>query len=360
MNQGINSYRESVLSNPVAARQRFLTAAALRYTILELDSPASRTGRLGRKMRIRQATLDDTHQIVALFAAKIPVWQRFNAEGHVEDLPYEALTIYERWLHGGAWMALETGAIWLNHLLSGNGLAWVVDDEGRILAYAEAFVNRELTPMNTHLHLAQIMVGDSGPEEVHHLLADAVLKDARGPGRLSVAYPDYDEVHARYYRTYFGAKESFRLTRYALSAQIGQSFYKSQDYDKSDANVIEGWAMAAGRLTSPRAMWESEWVEHWRGIPPILERSKHRQYVNASGHEALVCFHQQQYNERVADVLCWSPRHLSTQLLVAIRDMGHRLGFRSLTFAIPDFSAKLLPEDSAPEPNQQVIATVNV
>ena len=62
----------------------------------------------------------------------------------------------------------------------------------------------------------------------------------------------------------------------------------------------------------------------------LSNASKYRQYVNASGHEALVCFYQQQFIERNADVYCWSPRHLSTQLLVAIRDMGHRLGLPQL------------------------------
>ena len=62
-------------------------------------------------MRVRQATLDDTQQIVALFSGRVPVWQRLGERGQVEDLPYDALTIYERWLHGGAWMSLETGAI---------------------------------------------------------------------------------------------------------------------------------------------------------------------------------------------------------------------------------------------------------
>ena len=235
-------------------------------------------------MQVRQATLDDTRQIVALFVSRIPVWQRFTADGQVEDLPYDELTIYERWLHGGAWMTLETGAIWLSHILSGSGFAYVVEDGDEILAFAEAFVNRELTPMNTHLHLAQMLVDERCSDDAHHLLAEAMLNDARGPGRLPVAYPDYDKAQATYYRAFFGASETFRLTRYSLSAQVGQSFYKSQDYDQSDASVIDGWAMAVGRWTSPRAMWESEWAEHWRGIPQILERSKHRQYVNASRH----------------------------------------------------------------------------
>jgi len=311
-------------------------------------------------MLVRQATLDDTQQIVTLFSGRVPVWQRLGEQGQVEDLPYDALTIYERWLHGGAWMSLETGAIWLSHVLSGNGLAYVLDDGDQVLAYAEAFLNRELTPMGAHLHLAELMVDERCSDEVHHTLADAILVDARGPGRLSVAHPDYDKDLATYYRKYFGASEAFRLSRYSINAQIGQSFYKSQEYDKTDASMIDDWALAVGRWSSPRALWESEWIEHWSSIPQIIERSKHRHYINASGHEALVCFHQQLYNDRNADVYCWSPRHLSTQLLVAIRDLGHRLGFRTLKLALPDSSAELLPTEHSSDPNQQVIASVSV
>ncbi len=311
-------------------------------------------------MQARQATIDDTQKIVRLHTARVPIWQRLNAQSQVENLPYDRLTIYERWLHGGAWMSLETGAIWLSHLLSGAGFAYVVADHDRILAYAEAFINRELTPMGTHLHVANWLVAEESGDDARLTLADAILADARGPARLSVDYPAYDQEQATAFRKYFGVSETFRLTRYALNAHIGQSFYKSQDYDKVDASIIDGWALAVGRLSSPRALWETEWIEHWRGIPQIIERQKHRHYVNASGHEAIVCFHQQLYNERNADVYCWSPRNLSTQLLVAIRDMGHRLGFRALTLALPDFSAKLLPADTAADPNEQIIATVNV
>ncbi len=311
-------------------------------------------------MLVRQATIDDTQKIVDLFTARVTIWQRLSAAGQVENLPYDELTIYERWLHGGAWMSLETGAIWLSHLLSGNGLAYVVDAAGQILAYAEAFANRELTPLGTHLHVADMLVAEDSADAVHLLLADAILADARAPGRLSVDYPAYDQDQATYFRKYFGAAEEARLTRYTLNAHIGQSFYKSQEFDKTDASLIDGWALAVGRWTSPRALWESEWTEHWSGIPQIAQRKKHRHYVNASGHEAFVCFHQQLYNERNAEVYCWSPRNLSTQLLVAIRDMGHRRGFRVLTLALPDFSAKLLPADTTTDPNEQVIATVNV
>ena len=123
--------------------------------------------------------------------------------------------------------------------------------------------------MGAHLHLAAILVDDSASDEVHHRLADAILADARGAGKLSVAYPDYSDDLATYYRKYFGASEAFRLKRYTINAQLGQSFYKSQEYDKTDASVIDGWALAVGRLTSPRALWESEWIEPGAAFPRL-------------------------------------------------------------------------------------------
>ena len=55
---------------------------------------------------VREAIMDDTAAISALFRQQVNVWQRFDADGRVEELPYEKLTIYERWLHGGAWMSI--------------------------------------------------------------------------------------------------------------------------------------------------------------------------------------------------------------------------------------------------------------
>ena len=311
-------------------------------------------------MIVRRATLDDARRIVKLHIDAIPLWQRLDDRGRVQDLPYDALSIYERWLHGGAWMTLETAAIWLNHLLSGGGLAWVVDDEGTLVAYAEAFVNNELLPMARHLHLAGLRCADSAGLEAHQLLADAILDDAREASQLSVAYPEYDAETANYYRTRFGVSEAFRLRGYTLSAQISQSFYKVQAYDRMGADLIDGWAMPIGRTSSPRHMWESEWQALWNGIPQIASRGKHRLYINAAGHEALLCFQQQLYKTRHADVYCWSPRHLSAPLLVAVRDQGHRLGFRWLTLALPESAAKLLPGDAVADPNEQVIATAGL
>ncbi|MCA9914442.1 MAG: hypothetical protein KC496_13900 [Anaerolineae bacterium] len=47
-------------------------------------------------MQIRKANLDDTQTITELFRAGVARWERMDSEGRVEDLPYDALTVYER------------------------------------------------------------------------------------------------------------------------------------------------------------------------------------------------------------------------------------------------------------------------
>src|SRR5438105_2932338 len=108
-------------------------------------------------INIRQACLDDTQAISALFRAPINVWQRLNERGQVQDVDYSALTIYERWLHGGPWMSVETGAIQLSHVLRGAGAALVAELNGQVCAYAEAYHNIEPSPFGDNLSLAHLI-----------------------------------------------------------------------------------------------------------------------------------------------------------------------------------------------------------
>ncbi|MBZ0289637.1 MAG: N-acetyltransferase, partial [Anaerolineae bacterium] len=109
-------------------------------------------------IQVRSAALDDTLAISALWRSHITVWQRVNAQGQVEDVPYEALTIYERWLHGGPWMSAETGAIHLSGLLRGAGVPLVVESAGQVVGYGEAYHGVEPAPFGNHLHVAHLVV----------------------------------------------------------------------------------------------------------------------------------------------------------------------------------------------------------
>jgi acetyltransferase (GNAT) family protein len=302
-------------------------------------------------MLIRQPTLDNTQAISALFQAKFERWQRIDENSQVEDLPYEQLSIYERWLHGGAWMSIETGAIWLSHLLGGAGQCFVLEDN-EILGYAEAYLGNEPEPYNYHLHVEHIVaVSDSA----RHKLMQHLLEQAGGIGHITVATTAYDNEGMNFYQRY-GLAEIMRVRQVNLSAQSGNvGFYKVTKHKNSDASQIEEWVMPIGRLQSARLHWEQLWSNLWHAIPEISARKTHRLRFNAAGQDAFVCIQQQLHNPRAADIYCWTPKALSGQLVAAIRDWSYKAGYRSLSLVVNEKIAKVLGTDLEETVYQQAI-----
>jgi hypothetical protein len=302
-------------------------------------------------MSIRQPILDDTRAISALFQAKIERWQRIDERGHVEDLPYEALTLYERWLHGGAWMSIETGAIWLSHLLRGAGLCLVLEDEG-VMGYAEAYPGNEPEPYGYHLHIEHLRASS---DTIRHDLMQYLIEQAGGIGRISAATTAYDNEGIKFYQHY-GFSEIMRVRQVNLAAQSGNvGFYKVTEHSNSSASQIEEWLMPIGRLQSARLHWEHLWSNLWHAIPEITARKTYRLRFNAAGQDAFVCVQQQLYNPRAADIYCWTPKALSGQLVAAIRDWSYKVGYRSLSLVVNEKIAKVLGSDLEETVYQQVI-----
>ena len=318
---------------------------------------------------IRGARLDDAGAISALFRARIGVWQRMDADGSVEDLPYDALTIYERWLHGDGhsnpWMSIETAAIWLSHLLRGAGMPLVVDADGTVIAYAEVYHGVEPPPYGDHLHLAYLV---THPDADEAALKDRLMRhlpgmaESQGCERVAVTVPGFDSDSAAFYSRY-GMKALARIRRYSIPARTGQSFYKATEHLDPDPAQITGWRMSLGRLQSARQQWETFWPGLWDAIPEMASRRIHRLRVNASGHDAFICCHQQLYLPRSASIYAWSPRPISGPLLIAIRDWAHREGYRTLVLALADDAEevqKLLGPDAEAEPHHYEIHAAEV
>lgn len=300
---------------------------------------------------IRQANLDDASGISKLFRAGIENWQRMDENGQVLDLPYEDLRIYERWLHGGAWMSLETGAIWLNHLLGGGGLAFVLD-EGGIRAYAEAYLSKESEPFAYHLHIGEL-VADS--EESRDALMQHLLIQAKNMGRITAACNAYDSERIGFYKRY-GLEDLQQVQQVTVSAQGGHvGFYKVTEHFNADAAQIADWGMPIGRKQSARMHWEELWPRIWPALPEIEKRSRHRLRFNVAGQDAFVCLQQHQYEPRSAEIYCWTPKALSGQLIGAIRDWAYKASYRSLSLAVNQATAKLLGNDLEATPYQQLI-----
>ncbi len=299
---------------------------------------------------VRAARLDDTAAISALFRARIGVWQRLGSSGQVEDVPYEALTLYERWLHGGAWMSVETGAIHLSHLLRGAGLAALVAEaDGRVSAYCEGYAGSEPPPFGPHLHFtAPAVHPEADAEGLARALMGALADQARArklPRLLaSAALPEQKALYAAQ-----GMRPVAEIRRCALPARSGQGFYRAVEHPDPDPALIEGWHMPLGRLESARCQWETLWPRTWDALPEMRQRRTHRLRLNAAGHDALLCVQQQLYQPRSADVYCWSPRPLTGQLLTAVRDWAHREGYRTLVMAVTESALKTLGPEAEPD-----------
>lgn len=303
-------------------------------------------------MQLRRAQLEDTLGISALFCARIERWQRLTAEGHVEDVPYEQLSLYEQWQHGGAWMNALTATLWLSHLLRGAGVPYVVEDKGQIIAYAEVFANHEAPPYDKHWHIAQLLTLP-GFAEMRDPLMQVILKEAASVGRVTVSLSSYDEEGQQWYGRY-GLTRQDTFTRYDVRTQMGQGFYRAVPHLHADIAQISGWHMPIGRIGSPAQQWHTLWPGLWDAVPQIADEKLHRLRVTASSQEAFLCFQQDLFDPRVATVYCWSNKPETSALLVAIRDWAHRNGYRTLTLWGSAALGKLLT-DADTTPQQRVV-----
>jgi hypothetical protein len=318
-------------------------------------------------VQIRPARLDDTQAISALFRAQVGVWQRINVQGQVEDLPYEALTVYERWLHGSGhrspWMSVETAAIFLSHLILGAGLPLVAELEGEVIGYAEAYPGMEPEPFGSHLHIGHLVIqpehAETKPDDslMRYVLEKAPLQlDCR---RVLVSISGYDSESAAFYQQY-GMQPLAKVQRYSIAAKTGQSFYRAVEHSNTDLAQIDGWGMTVGRLQSARHQWVMLWSRLWDAVPEIAQQRIHRLQFSATGHEAFLCCQEQLYNPRSADIYCWSPKQLTPQQLVAIRDWAHREGYRTLVMAVNEDAAKVLGDEAEPDPYFQQVYSIDV
>lgn len=309
-------------------------------------------------IQVRTAALDDTQQISALFRARVTAWQRMDAQGRVEDVPYEALSIYERWLHGGPWLSVETAALYLSHLLRGAGIPLVALVDGAVRAYAEAFHGVEPPPFGDHLHVGTLISDTAALDDA---LLTALLEQARSSRceRLTADVIANDgEASARYAR--HGMTAIARVRRCTIPTRSGQGFYKTAEHPSANPAQIMGWQMPIGRLSSARQQWETLWPRTFHAIAPIRERRTHRLHLSASGQESLLYCQEALYVPRTAEISLWSPRRLTAQIFTALRDWAHRENYRTLSLTISDEMAGVLGSEAEFDGYHQDVYAVQV
>ncbi len=303
-----------------------------------------------QKIHVRPANLDDTSAISQLYRQHIHVWQRINPQAQVEDVPYSDLTIYERWLHGGPWMSIETGAIHLSHLLRGAGFPVVAEVDGQVYAYTEAYINQEPAPFGHHLSMQHpIVQSDYSDHSLEAALVAFLSEKAKALKcqrlTINLTLPE----QAPFYQQQ-GFQLLATLRRFNLPARTGQGFYRAVENPEVSAKQIENWSLALGRISSSREQWENLWPRTWDSLPEIAKRQRtHRLEFNAAGQPALLCCQQQLYAPRNVDVYCWSPKPLTAQLLTSIRDWAHRESYRTLVLSVLENTVKTLGPEAEPD-----------
>ena len=296
---------------------------------------------------VRTATLDDTVAITDVHRSAIGRWQRLNERGEVQDVPYEQLTLHERWLHGGPWMSVETCAVHLTHLLRGAGIPLVAAIEGRVLAHAEVFHGVEPEPFGDHLHIAVLAVhaDQAGRGLEGALLARiAALGRELGCARLCIADAEVGEFHGG---------EGWRLLttgqRVTWRARTGQGFYQATPHADDDPGQIRGWMMPLGRVQSAHQEWVTRWPELWVAVPGLRDQRLERLKFTVGGGSFFVIYAESPYDPRRASVYAWTPRPPTGPMITAINDRAHRLGFRRLDTYLIGESAGILGPEAEPE-----------
>ena len=272
---------------------------------------------------VRRARLDDTAAISALLRSRIERWQRFTEAGAVEDCRYEDLRIAERWLHGGAWMSVETGAIHLSRLLTGARFVrlW------RSAMGASSVIWKPFAAMRKS-HSASIGASPicwgvvkrpaRGRASGHCWNTCAIMPSGSCPARVLIT--GTQPFEEGWYEANGFERVGARARRFLMTAQGGRVFFRASAHPNEDPGQIDGWELAIGRVSSSRCQWERDWRQLWDALVEQGRLRVDRFRLSLAGHEALVCARQGAYHRQSVEIALWSMKPLSVQLLIALRE----------------------------------------
>ncbi len=299
------------------------------------------------EITVRTATLDDAAAITAIHTSHIERWQRLNAQGQVEDVPYAKLTVYERWLHGGPWMTVEMGAVYLTHLLRGAGTPLVAEIDGAVLANAEVYRSVEPKPFGDHLNVSVLHVHrDHTGAGLGSALLERILVLGRelGCARVTTTQPEAPDFYAK-----FGFRTIASLQNMTFPVKSGQVFYQATPHPADDPAQIQGWMMPLGRYQSARQEWVTRWTDLWIGVPEIQARRIERFRFTMGPANFFVMYEASSYDSRRAQVRVWTSTALTGPMLTAISDRAHKIGFRRLDAYVVSSQPVPLGPDAEPD-----------
>jgi GNAT superfamily N-acetyltransferase len=285
---------------------------------------------------IRRMQLSDVHAIVEINASDIDGWVDRCEEGSSLSQVYWGLSLAERFNQGGAGMSLETCAVYINNMLTTEGVfPLVAEVDCGVVAHGELFIGKDASTLGKNAHLSELYVHrDYRSRGIGSAMLYRYLKIAAEHRCTTFStLPDDDAVP--FYKRH-GFLDTFPQKRLAITVP--------ERCETVRYTVLEGLAYAAdaipmriGRLQSSVQMWhQAMWTPYAiNGMGRrfgIFELS-----MRGSAYLAIV----QVFNQpQTANIFVWADAHIPLLDLVrASLGVAGELGFKKMMVVIPEMEA---------------------
>ncbi len=277
---------------------------------------------------IRPATLDDVAAITEVHCSNVEVWRDPQTRRAVDCAE---LDLYGRWRNGGAWMSVESCAVHLNALLLLGHLPLVAEVEGRVVAEAEFYVDREPAPFAA-LHLSILYVHRVWQGQgIGRRLVEAGVQAAGERGLPTLTTQPEEEALAFYTRLGFSPWRSAQelQLRSRASAPVPRAGLQGGQVAPPPALALrigryqcgaQGWA----------ALHPSLYLPGWSDLRRWLWE------VELEGQRGLLGLREQLTDPAQADGYAWLPPEMSLEPAVAaLQALGAAQGFAAVDLLLP-------------------------
>lgn len=275
------------------------------------------------ELRIRPATLADAAAVTAIHCSHVETWRR---GGKGEPVSYEALSLYERWLHGGPWMSVETCAVHLNRWLRAGHPVLVAEVGGRVVGEAEFVENPEPPPYGPALHLSLLFVHARWQGQgVGRALVEAGAGLAKERGRLSLTTQPERTAEPFYARV--GFEPWLWLREWQAETLKGDAPLMVDPALHAPYPEGTGVVLRAGRYQCGRQAWD-DLLPHL--ALPELQRLPWGRWrvLLPDGGGAWLGVSAQPLEPSQADGFIWAPPQADLGVLVeTVQHLAGRLGF---------------------------------
>jgi len=270
-------------------------------------------------MIVREASLDDTRDIVALYLT--------NPDKPF-DRPVDTMSIAERYGYGGPWMSPESCAIHLNNLLAWGLAPLVVEEEGRAIAEAEFYVGRDIPPLGATLDISVIYVHSGFQRRgAGTMLMEEMISKGRSGGCRYVTVSGGPGAPGFYAR--FGFEHLLDLTTVNCDVRRGTLPCRCEPYAPGDFEMPPKSHLWVGRYQNPLQKW-IEIVDKMKKRDVILrERAAWPPAIGRYSEEyEFTGFLVPEWGHAAhADVYCWAET-LTTEAISELLTHAHLAGHK--------------------------------